>query len=360
MTGWAHLFRPGSRARRAGIINGAFLGQVITGQQRYAHEISRRLTLDEQLPVAEPPDSVRGRALFAWVWCLMLPLRTSARPIISLTSRGPVTVRTSIQVVHDLFVLTHPEWFSRKYALTHKPLLLAQIRWSKHIVAVSEPVAEELRRRFGRRGVVVAPNAPAEMFSIARAKSKLQTVLESYGLSDSGYILSVGSLEPRKNISRLLSSYSKVRQEGPSVPLVLVGGEFSSFKSLDIARQEGVVKLGYVPDEDLASLYLGARLVVFLSIDEGFGLPAVEALACGAQILVSDIPVMRWVCGELATYVDPLSVESIAASLSIALESTRVTDNMQAARAQAIRSRFDWNQSAATIANLTKGVSSDG
>ena len=252
--------------------------------------------------------------------------------------------------MHDLFVLTNPEWFSRKYVLSHAGLLRIQLKRAIAVVAVSQPVADQVRPMFSGP-VVVAPNAPSAAFF--RSAPTDSTALAARGLVDDGYLLAVGSMDPRKNLPLLARAYGAMgATERAALPLVVVGGGSAVFRDERIAWPSEVIDAGYVTDDELRGLYAGARAVVFPSLAEGFGLPLVEAAAAGARTLVvSDIPVFRWVCGDSATYFDPASASDVTAAirraaanpLPIAIDLTR----------------FDWNTSADAIADLCGRLSQD-
>lgn len=281
--------------------------------------------------------------------------RSKDEYLLTLTSRGPLLARRHIVVVHDLFVLTHPEWFSRSYVLTHAWVLRLQIRSARAILAVSEPVRDQVRALTGNsKPVVVVANAPANAFLESVSEAQVAAVLEKYGLDREKFVLSVGSRDPRKNLERLGNAYLSlplnIRDE---YPLVLVGPRSSVFVDVSIARDPSIKSVGYVSDADLACLYIASKIVVFPTLDEGFGLPAVEALSCGARLLVSDIPVLKWVCREHAAYVNPGDTSSIAAGLLRELSQTspRTLDRERAR--EYVRSRFSWKTS---VDSLLTGV----
>jgi glycosyltransferase involved in cell wall biosynthesis len=140
------------------------------------------------------------------------------------------------------------------------------------------------------------------------------------------YILYVGSIEPRKNLLRLLEAYARLREWSPKWKLVIVGAR-NYWKSSPVAQAvermglQGQVKFtGYVPDEDLPALYNGADLFCFPSLYEGFGLPVLEAMACGTPVVTSNTSSLPEVAGEAALLVDPYDVEAIAAAMRRVLE----------------------------------------
>ena len=321
------------------LINESYWTQRVTGQQRYATEIARRLDASTVRPTGFWSTS----AVRVWAWVqLVLPLVAGGALVLSMTSRAPLWRRRHVLVVHDLFVITNPEWYSRTYVWTHAPLLRAQIRSAAAIVAVSRPVADQLAR-LRAEPVEVAPNAPSEVFSEPGTDG---AALDDRGLVAGAYFLAVGSRDPRKNLGRLAEAYGRLSaEERQRHPLVVVGGGSAIFRDEVIAWPEGTVDAGYVSDDELRQLYRGARSVVFASLAEGFGLPLVEAAAAGARsLLISDIEVFRWICGEHARYVDPLSTTSIADGLRAEI------DNPQ--QQEIDLERFSWDASAAVIRDV--------
>lgn len=331
------------------LINQSYRMQRITGQQRYATEISDRLLTRGGYESIAPSGFWAGSSLRVWAWLqFALPFMRGRSLLLSMTARAPLVRRRQVLVVHDLFVLTNPEWFSRTYVLTHAPLLKHQIRRAAAIIAVSNPVAAELSPRYSGR-IVVAPNAPSDVFSNSTPDETAREVaLESRGLKPGSYFLAVGSIDPRKNLPALAAAWALLpavqRQEHP---LVIVGGGAAVFKSETITWPSGTIDAGYVSDDELRALYAASTAVVFASKAEGFGLPLVEAAASGAtSLVISDLPVFRWICGGGAHYVDPLSVESIAAGLRAALESpSGISIDL---------ARFSWAASAAVVDDLCR------
>ena len=260
-----------------------------------------------------------------------------------MTSRAPCWRRRQVLVVHDLFVLTNPGWFSRRYYLTHAPLLRAQIRSAAAIVAVSQPTADQVASLY-RGPIVVAPNAPSAVFVDSDGSD--YEVLHKFGLAACSYFLAVGSLDPRKNLRRLAEAYGRLSAaERRAHPLVVVGGGSAVFRQQNLEWPTGTVDAGYVSDAELRQLYRNAHAVVLVSVAEGFGLPLVEAAACGARhLVVSDISVFRWICGEAAHYVNPFGVSEIADGLREVLTAPR-PQNIDL-------SRFDWDVSAQLIKQL--------
>lgn len=330
------------------VVNGSYEGQRVTGQQRYATEVVDHLE-PGSIVVVRPRGFWAGSRILVWAWVqLVLPLLARGDVVLSLTARGPVWCRRHVLVVHDLFVLTNPEWYSRAYVWTHAPLLRTQIRFASALMAVSRPVADQLAA-LGRDDVAVAPNAPAEVF--INGGNEPSPLLSEKGVAPGSYFLAVGSRDPRKNLHRLSEAYTLLEPEVRARhPLVLVGGTSSIYRDQAIEWPSGTVDAGYVDDEELRRLYRDARSVVFVSLAEGFGLPLVEAAAAGADsMVISDIEVFHWVCGDGPRYVDPKSASSIAAGMRAEIQ--------KRSNVAIDPSRFTWESSARVVERTCRAAS---
>jgi glycosyltransferase involved in cell wall biosynthesis len=336
-------------------VNGTFIGQQVTGQQRYATEISAELVRRHAGRVLSPPPLVRKQAAVAHAWAhTALPVLSAHGLLVSMTARSPMLARRHTVVIHDLFVLEHPEWYSKTYVRTHAPVLSAQMRTASGLVAVSVPVAEQLRRRFPRKRIAVAPNAPSNVFRRPSPEDLplgVRDFLATPGVE--GFYFAVGSLDPRKNFSRLMEAYTRLPSAvRRAYPLVIAGGSSTVFADSKVVSPAGVRWVGYVEDLALAALYQAATAVVVPSLDEGFGLPVVEALTAGGRLAVSDIPTFRWVARDAARYFRPDDVADMARVLEL-----MVDDPGTAVETNGVAARFSWAASADVIAEFSRGVS---
>ena len=233
--------------------------------------------------------------------------------------------RHFVITIHDLNFLYYPEFLtaeSRRYYID-------QIEWTveraDHILADSEATRQDIVRLLG-----VAPEKVTTVHLAADAAyrplpaAEVAPVLERYQLPP-GYLLFVGTLEPRKNVPGLLSAYRSLLDQGVTeAPLVLVGGRGwlyeEIFQQVEALRLEDRVRFHHgVPDGDLPALYNGAAVLVTPSFYEGFGLPALEAMACGTPVVVADRGSLPEVVGAAGVLVDPEEIESIATGLATVL-----------------------------------------
>ena len=184
---------------------------------------------------------------------------------------------------------------------------------------------------------------------------ELGQVRRKYHLPEN-YILAVGTLEPRKNLRRLIQAFETVKKENPSLSLVFVGARGWLSKDLyaDIEKNS-IITTGYVSREDMPALYSGAKLFVFPSLYEGFGLPPLEAMRCGVPVVVSDNSSLPEVAGEAGIYVNAKDADSIAEGIQKGL----YDENL---RAVSIRKgflqsqKFSWKKSADQIINVYKEI----
>jgi len=260
------------------VVNGRFLGRHVTGVERYGQEI---LHCMEEKPKIE---STHWQGWKGHVWeQFILPTRLDRDSVLwSPANTGPLSVCRQALTIHDLSPLEHPEWFRAGFATWYRLFLPILVRRVLTIFTPSEYVKRKVMRRFGSRKVVVTPNGVNHSVFHPRAK---QTRLEL----PQDYVLFVGSLEPRKNLGRLLQAWNEIKDDFKEMWLMIVGSSGRVFKAIDVSYEvERVCLLGYVDDETLAGLYAKASLFVLPSQDEGFGLPALEAMASGTPVIVSD------------------------------------------------------------------------
>lgn len=215
-----------------------------------------------------------------------------------------------VLTIHDLAYLTQPATVSAR-SREYVELVPLSIQRARVICTPSDAVAAQVRDayRVGNRPVIATHLGVKPTWSTAEPT---EAVRRRYGLP-TRYLVAVGTLEPRKNLQRLLSAYATVRD---LPPLVLSGGqgwgERLDVSGIPAAR---LILTGHLPYPDLQSVVAGAEALLMPSLDEGFGLPPLEALACGVPVLASDIDVSREILGNQATLVDPLDVDSIAHGL---------------------------------------------
>jgi len=269
----------------------------------------------------------------AWWYPLALPRRARGLDVLHCPSfRGPVRSPLPLVVtVHDLAILRHPEAFNRWTRAYSRALVPRVVRAAQRVIAVSEFTKRELVDLLGVREerIRVIPNGVGEPFVAEGARAEGE------------YVLAVGTLEPRKNLPRLARA-----AVAAGVELRIAGAR--GWGDVDVEVGAGMRFLGFVPDDELARLYRGAQCVAYPSLYEGFGIPVLEALACGAPVVTSAGTAMAEVADGAAVLVDPADVDAIAAGIRDAIGRR---DELAALGPERARS-FSWRASAEATAGV--------
>lgn len=227
-----------------------------------------------------------------------------------------------VVTMHDLTALLFPRYHPHRRVFHQRRYLTHSLQTADAVIAVSEATRADILRHFAvpPEKVTVIPLAAAPIF---RRLDDRETGagLSTYGLGPGSYLLYVGTLEPRKNLIRLLEAYALVRARAIELPLVLAGrpgwGTRPIQTALARSRWSRDIKvLGFVPDRDLPALYSGARLVVYPSLYEGFGLPVLEAMACGTPTVTSNTSSLAELAAGASLLVDPRDVEALAGAVT--------------------------------------------
>jgi glycosyltransferase involved in cell wall biosynthesis len=274
----------------------------------------------------------------------------------------PATPCPSVVTIHDCIHLMFPQYLPNRAAHAYaKASLWSAVRRSHRILTVSEASKRDILRFFNvaPEKIVVVYNAIDERFWKAPAEEDVTRVRERYQL-DHGFVLYVGNIKPHKNLVRLIEAFDLLRRQFDEMKLLIIGDEISKLPALRRAvhthkLHKHVRFLGYLPDETLAILYRLAAVFVFPSLYEGFGLPPLEAMACGTPVVTSNVSSLPEVTGDAAVLVDPYDVESIVAGIERVL--TDPVLNAELRRKGVARARaFSWEQSVARTLQLYEEV----
>jgi glycosyltransferase involved in cell wall biosynthesis len=267
--------------------------------------------------------------------------------------------RRSVVTVHDLGYLHEPQAhrpLDRLYLdLSNRYHVLAAVR----LLAISQATKNDLVSRYGVRPerVSVTYLAAAGGMRPVEDPAQVATVKSRFGIAGD-YLLFVGTLQPRKNLARLVQAFAPVAARQPALQLVIAGKKGWMYEEIfDQVRQWGlegrVVFTGYVAAGDLPALYSGALAFSFPSLYEGFGMPVLEAMACGAPVVASNTSSLPEVAGDAALLVDPTDVNALSAALSRIAGDAALRSDLRA-RGLVQAARFSWERCAReTLAALT-------
>lgn len=271
--------------------------------------------------------------------------------------------------IHDLSFEHLPQTFKRRSRMQLRMTVRRSARQAAQVLTLSKYVRHDVIATYGvcPEKVTAIPIAASEHFSPVSDQAELQRIKQKYGI-DGEYILSVGAIQPRKNLPRLLEAYSFLRLSQPDVKLprlVLVGKSAWLYdetlrKIRELGLVDSVTLTGYVPEGDLPALYSGTSCFVYPSYYEGFGLPPLEAMKCGAPVIVGNQTSLPEVVGDAAMLVDPFEVGSIAAAISKVISDPGLRGALRTAGLERAK-LFDWRETARkTLAVYKKAVEQRG
>jgi len=272
----------------------------------------------------------------------------------------PLRFTPTVLTVHDLIFRHLPEHhkpLNRWYLNLTMPLYC---RRASHIIAISECTERDLITAYGLppEKITVIYEAADPRFG-PRPPKVVAAARTRYGLPDR-YLLFVGTIEPRKNLARLLAAFERIHAERLSDALVIVGkrgwlyDDFFARLEQSSAR-DAVILPGYVPNDDLPTIYAGAQALVFPSLYEGFGLPVLEAMACGTPVVASNASSLPEVGGSAALYFSPTQVEAMVEAVCRLLRDADLRGSM---RTEGLNraAEFSWRSTAAKTRTVYDAV----
>ena len=256
--------------------------------------------------------------------------------------------------IHDLSFEHLPETFNVRSRTQLRITVRHSAKRAARILTLSEYTREDLIDTYGigAERITAIPLAAPAHFAPVTDFRELQRVRHNYGI-DGDYFLSVGSIQPRKNLVRLVKAYAALRGQDSNAKLpklVLVGKRAwlydETLRALEAPGvKEAVVLTGYVPDQDLPALYSGALCFIYPSYFEGFGLPPLEAMKCGAPVIVGNRTSLPEVVGDAGVTVDPFDVQAIAAALKRLLHDSDLRRELSV-KGLKRAATFDWRETA--------------
>jgi glycosyltransferase involved in cell wall biosynthesis len=251
--------------------------------------------------------------------------------------------------IHDLSVLEHPEWFQKSFARWYSLVLPILARRAEVVFTPSQHVKQKIIQRFGLRNVVQTPNG-VDVSTFHPGAMQRQYELPAC------YILFVGSLEPRKNLKTLLQAWIQIQHKFRDTWLVVAGGQSNVHRSAELTREmQRVLFLGYVHEDALPGLYANAILFVLPSFDEGFGLPALEAMASGVPVLVSNGGALPELVADAGLVFDLSDPAALATAMQRCLQEPELRSSL-AEKGLARAHKFSWQTTADLIWNILNEI----
>lgn len=329
------------------LVNARYLHHRVSGVQRYAHEVVSRL--GQRVNLFSPKRG--GTGVFGHIWeQVILPLEIGKRNLLwSPANTGPLTTQNQVVTIHDLCVIDHPEWFDPKFSAWYRFLLPRLAERVIKVITDSDYSRERILELFSlqKDRVVAIPlgvdtrfrPTPQEYIDVARSK---------YGI-EKDYLAVIGSLQPRKNLTRLFQAWKQIHTNYKSLQLVVVGSTGHTFRDAGfIELPRGVNLTGYVKDTDLPMIYSGALAFVLPSLYEGFGLPLLEAMACGTPVICSNTTSLPEVVANAGILVDPYDPKAIAYGIQQMVEDHKLRNEFHQLGLKRAK-QFTWEKTADEI-----------
>lgn len=259
-----------------------------------------------------------------------------------------------VATIHDLSFEHLPDTFKRRSRAQLRLTVRRTARRAAQIITISEHSKRDIVETYGvaPERVTVTHLAASSHFRPVEDERELRRVRQRYGI-EGDYILAVGSVQPRKNLARLVRAYSDLRRSRAQakLPRLVVVGKLAwlyeeTLRAVDeCGVREDVTFTGYVPEVDLPALYSGALCFAYPSFFEGFGLPPLEAMRCGTPVLVGDRTSLPEVVGDAGLLVDPFDANAISAALARLIDDAELRQDLRE-RGLTRAARFDWRETA--------------
>jgi glycosyltransferase involved in cell wall biosynthesis len=245
-----------------------------------------------------------------------------------------------VLTVHDLLPLLFPESVKRQHSYYFRVAIRRLLKMADAIIVDSDHTRALIAERFETfvdKVTVVHLGVDTSRFRPMRDKESIHQVRERYGLGDDPYLLYVGNIEPRKNLSAVIYAYAEILRSGElnSEPRLVIAGANGGLcndvlalpSRLGLSRQ--ISFIGTVSDEELPPLYAGASVFLFPSLYEGFGLPVLEAMACGTPVITSNVTSLPEIAGDAAVVIDPVNTQELVNAMIRLLTNEALAKELQ-------------------------------
>jgi glycosyltransferase involved in cell wall biosynthesis len=339
-------------------INSRFLTQQSTGVHRFAIEISKELkNMDIQVRFISPLNiihndianelgAVKIGILTGHLWeQISLPryLKKIGSPLlVNLCNTAPLNYINKVVTLHDITFKLFPNNFSFLFRSYYNFIIPRILQSSKKIITVSNFSKREILKHYNikENKVDVVYNAVCKVFNPIKNENSTK------------YILGVSSLSRHKNFDMLIQAYNKIKCK--DIKLYIVGGKNKYLRTSltdEHNLNPNIIFTGRVSDKELAELYSNSLCFIFPSLYEGFGIPPLEAMACGSPVVVSNVASLPEVCGDAALYFDPSNIDNISETILKVIKNDRIIKDLR--RKGFIRvKKYSWKKSANKLISI--------
>jgi glycosyltransferase involved in cell wall biosynthesis len=344
--------------------------EVPAGRGRFVRELLASLaTMDQPhrfvLYCRRPWDGVETGPRMRWApiglpdpaWHAAAAMQASSQCDVFLSTNSYLTAWMlrvpSAVLVYDLIAFIPNTQPQKSAARIERATIRPAIRRAQRLICISRATEADLVRLFPRAAgrSAVVPLAADRSFHEARTQDQLVSVARRHGVEPGRYVMTTGTLEPRKNLPRLIRAHAALQPDlRREHPLLVTGPHGWEEREIvrAVADSDNVMLVGYVPDDDLAALYAACSVFCYPSLYEGFGLPVLEAMAAGAAVVTSGVSSLPEVGGDAVAYVDPRNESAISAALGRLLVSPQERINL-AERARRRAAEFSWDRTTRAV-----------
>lgn len=345
-------------------VNARFLTQNITGVQRYAIEISKQLKaiLNNQVLFVSPKNIIHNKIAEELKVCVVgknrghiweqfdLPIyltKNKSPLLLNLANTAPICYGNNIVTLHDIAFERFSENFDWKFGIFYRLLIPRIAKKAIKIITVSKFSKQEICDfyKIPSQKIYVIYNAASNIFH-----QKIKNYSEKYALA-------VSSLNYQKNFHSLIKAFNML--DDNSIKLFLVGDINRNFADIglleDIKGNKNIVFKGRIDDDELISLYSNAVCFIYPSLYEGFGIPPLEAQACGCPVVCSNAASLPEVCGNNVVYFDPYSIEDMRDKIQMVLDNEKLRDELRVKGLENVK-RFSWERSTELIIEIVKNL----